>query len=198
MRLLLLRHGQPARDGAADHGGPSLTALGHRQAALLAEQMVFEKPDILITSPLSRAIETAKPTAIRLRMTPIQEQRISEIDGDGFAYVHIEDLRAVGGETWREFLRDPIRVMGGDGDRFRARVLEGFEYIFEHFRDAQTVAVFAHGFPINLLIGHVLGIDCLTKFQLAHGSITRISGRSLNRLSVISINETGHFPPEGL
>ena len=92
MRLLLIRHGQSANNVLAESDGhdydlymstrspePPFTALGHRQAALLAQQLaaaaarplpelerlawlVTEHPiDGLYVSPMFRALQTAEP-----------------------------------------------------------------------------------------------------------------------------------------
>ncbi|MGB6229948.1 MAG: histidine phosphatase family protein [Litorimonas sp.] len=200
MQLLLLRHGQPARLKGGHQVDPPLTELGHAQAEWLSRRMAEEKPDVLISSPLTRALQTGAPTADKLGL-PIQEiADIAEVDGDANegGYIHIEDIRAQGGDAWAAFLRDPIGTMGGDEAHFKQRVLRGFSAILEDYKDAETVAVFTHGFPINALLSHVLGLTSISRFIPAHGSITRLGGRSTERMVVISVNETGHFPVHGL
>lgn len=194
MHLLLLRHGQPTRIEAPGPGGPPLTELGQRQALCLARRLQAEAPDLVISSHLTRAHQTAEPTAHSIAKDILIEPSVAEVDADGGVYVHIEDLRAEGGETWAAFLRDPIKMLGGNQAKFRKRVLEGFETILAQYSDAHQVAVFTHGFPINILLSHILGLDEITRFLPAHGSITRLAGRSINNLAILSVNETGHFP----
>ena len=58
MRLLLIRHGEPDSNYAADR----LTEKGKKEAALLADRMKQEKVDQFYVSPLRRARQTAAPT----------------------------------------------------------------------------------------------------------------------------------------
>lgn len=55
MRLILIRHGDP------DYVHDSLTEKGKREAALLARRVKGWKVDDAYTSPLGRAVETARP-----------------------------------------------------------------------------------------------------------------------------------------
>lgn len=72
MRLLLIRHGESANNAAYAATGlrtgrvpePELTPLGHRQAAALgaylaAGSLGLEPVDVVLTSPMVRAVQTA-------------------------------------------------------------------------------------------------------------------------------------------
>jgi broad specificity phosphatase PhoE len=52
--------------------------------------------------------------------------------------------------------------------------------------------VFTHGMPINVVLAHVLGLDSLVRFAPGYCSVTRLRARSLQTMSVVSINELGH------
>ena len=70
MRLILIRHGQTTSnvDGLIDTGepGPGLTPLGFTQAAALPAALGGESIDLLYTSTLVRARQTAAPLAASL------------------------------------------------------------------------------------------------------------------------------------
>jgi len=197
MHMILARHGEPARLKGQDAQDPPLTDRGHGQARQLGVRLQTEAPDVLVSSHLKRAQQTAEPTSSTLGKDVVLIPALAEVDADGADYVHVEDLRATGGETWAAFLRDPITTLGGDEAAFKARVLAGFEALLETYRDADRVAVFTHGFPINIILSHVLGLDEITRFLPAHGSITRLAGSHIDSLVVLSVNETGHFAAEG-
>ncbi len=199
MQLLLLRHGQPARLPDGHQVDPPLTELGHAQAEWLSRRMAEEKPDVLVSSPLTRALQTGAPTAQKLGLPLHEVADIAEVDGDANegGYIHIEDIRAQGGDAWAAFLRDPIGTMGGNEAHFVERVMRGFSSILSDHAGAQKVAVFTHGFPINVLLSQVLGLSSISRFIPSHGSITRLGGQSTARMVVISVNETGHFPVGG-
>lgn len=192
MEMILVRHGQPARV-AQD---PPLSDRGRVQALAAREALLAAPPGAVVASHLARAHQTAQPTADALSLSVDRVPDIAEVDGDGTDYVFVEDIRAEGGETWKRFLADPITAMGGNEAQFRSRTLGGFAHILERFADHDRVAVFTHGFPINVLLAHTLGMDSLTRFSPAHGSITRIGGSRLERLRVLSFNETAHLTGE--
>src|SRR5438874_2139246 len=67
MELLLIRHGLPYRvemeEGTA--ADPELDDTGHAQAEALADFLTAEHIDILVASPLRRALQTAEHVAAR-------------------------------------------------------------------------------------------------------------------------------------
>ena len=65
MELLWVRHGEPERiaPGTGVRANPALTARGPEQAQRLAAWLAFEPIDVVVSSPLRRAIETAAPIA---------------------------------------------------------------------------------------------------------------------------------------
>lgn len=85
-RIILVRHGQSeanlAHRWAAGATDAKLTALGKRQAELLADYLTaHERIDAVYASPLSRATDTVRPTAERLGLSVIPEEGLREIYG---------------------------------------------------------------------------------------------------------------------
>ncbi|MCL2225754.1 MAG: histidine phosphatase family protein [Defluviitaleaceae bacterium] len=72
MYLYIIRHGEP------DYATDSLTDLGKKQAAALAERLCVHGFDEIYTSPLGRAIQTAQPTCERLGISHKIEEWMSE------------------------------------------------------------------------------------------------------------------------
>lgn len=126
-RLVLIRHGQSRAtvDGVVggELGCRGLTDTGHRQSAALAARLrrtgELDGADVLVSSTLPRAVETAEHLAPILRL-PVQEDRaLCELhpgDGDGLTWAEWDraygsfDLGAEpdrplspGGESWAAF-----------------------------------------------------------------------------------------------
>ena len=86
-RIILVRHGQSeanlARRYAAGATDAKLTALGEKQAKLVADYLTEHEPkiDAVYASPLSRATDTVRPTAERLGLSVIPEEGLREIFG---------------------------------------------------------------------------------------------------------------------
>jgi uncharacterized phosphatase len=75
-RIGLVRHGETDWNAQGKYQGRAdipLNAEGRRQAALLAEAMQGESWDTIISSPLRRAMETARPIAAAVGLTEIAE-----------------------------------------------------------------------------------------------------------------------------
>lgn len=194
MRLLLVRHGRPdeAADDAAD---PGLRADGREQAAAVAALLAQEPVTHVVSSPLRRARETAAPLAQRLSLPVTVIDGWAEADRHLARYRSTETLRALGAAEWVKFLADPVRFVGGDPDRFRAEVMAALAATLALQGPGGTqarVAVFTHGLPINLVLAQALGLRRLTHFPPWYGSLSRLHGRSVDDLSVVSVNETAH------
>jgi broad specificity phosphatase PhoE len=90
LTLLLVRHGQSEWNAEGRMQGQTahvpLTALGHEQAAVAAEQLAQRRPGALISSDLRRAVQTAqhcaRATGLELLTTPaLREQGYGVLEG---------------------------------------------------------------------------------------------------------------------
>ncbi|WP_037474949.1 histidine phosphatase family protein [Sphingobium sp. ba1] len=193
MQLILVRHGLPENAHTRDASNPPLSEAGRVQAAQTCERLAREPIDAIYASTLHRAVQSGEPLAAALGLPISQLADIGEVDNGEDLYISPEAIKAAG--EWDEFLRDPIRYYGHDEAEFRARVLGGFETIFNAVA-GRRVAIFTHGFPINILLAHALGLTGIANFVPRNGSITRLMGDRLGNLQVLSINETSHFSKE--
>ncbi len=191
MNLVLVRHGRPEEPTAAAPSNPPLSAEGLTQAEITAVRLSGEPVTRIVSSGMRRADATAQPLARRLALPIETDPRLGEVDRNGGQYASMETVRARGPEHWRRFLADPIGYFGVDGSAFIAEVKAGFAAVLDG-RGGTTVA-FTHGFPINILLAHTLGLAEITRFIPDYASITRLRGPTLDRLTVVSINETAHF-----
>ncbi|CAK9025172.1 unnamed protein product [Durusdinium trenchii] len=92
-QVLLLRHGQSRHNAAAqrDTGArdPLLSELGLAQAARLRGMPIFADCELLVVSPLSRALQTAaaafgeRPEGTRVVLSPLHSERWCSISDEG-------------------------------------------------------------------------------------------------------------------
>ncbi len=199
MELVLIRHALPVRreleTGAAD---PELSADGVRQAVLLAEYLALEQIDVVYSSPMRRARETAQPLCEVLGLSMQIEPDVAEFDQHSSEYIPIEELKASGDPRLREFLLGEGEEFD-DRDEFRARVLTSMQRIVSN-HSGQRVAVVCHGGVINLYAGDVLGLDVDGPgfFYPNYTSITRVAASRSGVRSIITLNETSHLRHTGL
>ena len=192
MKLLLIRHGRPDEEDLVRPHDPPLRADGWRQAHAVAALLAREGITRIIASTLQRAQQTAMPLAERLGLPIDTDEGWCEADRNVDRYRSTETLRAQGDAEWQRFLRDPVRYLGDDPQRFRAAVLGALESAIDLGHRGAVVAVFAHGLPINVVLSHALGLQDITHFKVGYGSVTRLRVLDARKIGVVSINESGH------
>ena len=98
LRLLIVRHGYTVTNAEGRYTGQldaPLTDEGIRQAQLLGEYLAtHEKIDKIYASDLSRAINTAAPTAAHFELPIIPMPELREIDVGEFTGMRFEAIRA--------------------------------------------------------------------------------------------------------
>lgn len=202
-RVLLIRHGLPHEGHDRRPADPPLHPAGRAHAARLARRLARESVDLVVSSPQQRAIDTARPLARLLGMTPVVHAGLSEVDHGVERYRSAETLRREEPHRFAEFAASPARFFGKDPEYFRRDVVAAFEAVLAS--DAGCVVVFCHGMTIKTILCAVLGIDGgYVRFRIDHCSVTRLSGSEVSRMKLESLNESlckpsrlsSHMPPE--
>jgi len=192
VELLVIRHALPEAevrsDGPAD---PPLSPLGLRQAEAAADFLAGEGIDAIATSTMRRAIETGRPLAERLGLTPEQHEGLRESDHQRSSYTPAEDLDA-DHEVIREFLEDPGLMFSDGYDAFRDRVRHTFDAIVADHR-GRTVAVFCHSMVASVYLQTILGHDDPFALIADYCGISRITASSSGLRTLRSANETTHL-----
>ncbi len=200
MELLLIRHALPIRrevvDGPAD---PPLSEAGLAQAALLGTYLASEKLDAIYASPLARALETAAPIAAAQGLSVVVEDGVAEYDRLSNEYIPIEEIKAAGGQAWKDFTTSSWHGAGAydSPDEFNAIVIAAIEGLVARHR-GHRIAVVCHGGVINGYLAHVLGIEGSGFFYPNYTSIHRIAAAGSGERSIVTINETSHLRGSGL
>lgn len=191
MKLVLVRHGRPDEHHPERPHDPPLSDEGWRQARAVGALLAREGVTRIVSSPLLRARQTSEPLAASLGLRTEIVDGWAEADRNVARYRSGETLRALGEAQWQRFLSDPVSYLGGDPVRFRADVLDAFSTTVGSAGEDDRIAVFTHGLPINLVLSHLLGLDCLVRFHPGFASVTRLNARGA-AFDVVSINERGH------
>jgi probable phosphoglycerate mutase len=191
-KLLLIRHGSPHENHATHPADPPLDAAGHRHARRLAKALANENIDRIVCSPQRRALDTAAPLAELLGIGLEIVDGVAEVDRHVTGrYRSAETIRREEPQRWAEFSRSPARFLGRDPDEYRATVLSAFNELIDSDRGTH-VAVVSHGMTINTVLRAVVGAPGERNglFAIGHCSVTRLSGNSLFRMRVDSVNES--------
>ena len=199
LRLLLIRHGETHWNSAARFQGQCdvpLNTRGRQQAAALASAIAGESIRTLYASDLQRAWQTAQAIAAITGLAAKPEPRFREMSfgaWEGLTYGDIErrDARAL--RAWQQA---PHQVSPPGGETLaqvvqRVREAVG-ALVLKH--QGHTVALVAHGGPIQVLLCLALGLSPRSHWQLMiePGSISELriyaQGAILARL-----NDTHHL-----
>jgi probable phosphoglycerate mutase len=197
VELILVRHALPVRrENSVGPADPELSDDGVAQALLFAQYMESEHIDVLYSSPLLRAQQTAAPLAQLKNMMPIIVDGVAEFDQHSNEYIPVEELKAANDPRWAEMINGSW-TSPEDAQEFTDRVVESLESIIRDNRGGRVV-VTCHGGVINEFLAHVLGLDNRQFFYPNYTSLHRIAASSNGHRSVLSINETAHLRNSGL
>jgi broad specificity phosphatase PhoE len=192
MDLILLRHGLPGRtEPAAGQPDPDLSVVGRRQARAAATWLANEPIDVILSSPLRRAVQTVKPTAAALGLAVVLDPGFREIHFGEDSYVPAEELQP---DTPQAVLYRA--VMADEGHElivgFREQVRTALADVSKRYSE-QTVLVACHGGVINAALAEVLELRRTFSFDIGYASLTRLRTTRSGRLRIRSVNEEGHL-----
>jgi len=163
VRLLLTRHGQTEWHHPNRYAGRTdvkLNETGRREAEALARRAVEERPDLVVSSPLSRALETARAAAEACGAELIVEGRLREVDFVDFEGKTMDEIRALDPLAAERFVKDPAANPFPNGESPPAAARRALEALEELRRShgGKTVLVVAHNTLLRLSLCALLGV----------------------------------------
>lgn len=202
-KLYLIRHGQSANNAEGRFGGHSstpLSELGERQAGRTAKLLASDGIDVIYSSDLPRAVQSAKPlselTGIPIHATPaFRERHVGVLEGltfdesreqypdDYYALVNRNVHHVIsGGESYRQLLRRATSTLN--------------KILREH--RTERIAVYSHTGVICFLSLHLIGaVDKWTKttpwLVTSNCGINRFEIRGSRNIRVVALNDTRHL-----
>ncbi|HEY9217830.1 MAG TPA: histidine phosphatase family protein [Phenylobacterium sp.] len=186
MELVLIRHGLPERRDDTDD--PPLSSEGHQQSERVARWLAADRVDVVVTSPMLRAVQTAEPYLRLSGLEPEVHTDIVEFDRGSGAYVPFEVLKREDYAAWQAL----VAGEGVDIAAFHKLVVAALEQIIAS-HSGRNVAVFCHGGVINVWTAHVLGLAPRLFFEPGYASIHRYLCARSGQRNVVSLNERAHL-----
>lgn len=180
-RLQLIRHGETEANKRGILVGSSdvpLNDTGRSQCALLAGRMRQEPPDLIFSSPLQRAVETAllvfgKDARI------VTDSRLREFHFGQWEDLAFKEIAARYPELWHNWVhkRQDTPIPGAEDFTDFARRLSTFctDTIARH--PGQTLAVVSHGGCIRALLGHYFSGSAEAgywRFKVENATLTEV------------------------
>ncbi|MBI4295096.1 MAG: histidine phosphatase family protein [Chloroflexi bacterium] len=198
-RLILVRHGEThwnQQGRVQGHSDTSLNATGKQQAELVAAALAREELAAVYSSPLQRALETARAIARRhhlpvVAVPDLQEMHLGRMDGLSLDEMRRDHARFF--LQWRQG-SGSLKMPGGESmEEVQARAWPAIEHVLER-HPGQTAAVVSHNFVIMGLICRALDMKLsnFRRLRPATGGITVLDFKDgLARLA--RFNDTCHL-----
>jgi 2,3-bisphosphoglycerate-dependent phosphoglycerate mutase len=196
MQLVLVRHAKPDTVGPDDPCDPQLSRTGASQAQATAKVLRRHGVDAIYSSPTRRAMETAEPLALKLRLPVETVPALREFNAGSGEYVDVDELRRRNDPRWQALQRGELYDCPVTADELRRTIVEAVDVIVARHPGA-TAVLFTHAGVVNLYLGHLLGIGRPVWTAPGHAAISRVLADRGGRRMVASLNETAHLPVDG-
>lgn len=199
-QLMLIRHGITDWNISGRYQGHSdvpLSQQGIEQAQALARYLQGSKTkvDFIYSSPLKRALETAKIVYPNQDITP--DSRLKELNfGEFEGATQAENERHAAWDSW---FANPFERRAPGGESYAELMARAAQWLTTLPKDANSVA-FAHAGTIRMLISHILGLEkppWRKRIYLTHTGMTRILFKE-DEAIIERVNDTRHLTPNGL
>lgn len=198
-RFFLIRHGQTEWNRLERFRGRldiKLNETGIRQAEAAGRALAGQGILAVYTSPLSRALQTAKAIGSALGLTPVPMVELEDFDFGDWQGLTPQEVEARYPGMHQQWLTDPssLRIPGGETlQDVRRRVVEGLGKLISAHPDG-TVALVTHKVICKMILLAILGLDDSHYWRLEQDNAA-ISCFEYRRgdFVLVSMNDTCHL-----
>ena len=200
MRITFIRHGQSESNASGHwqgHSDSPLSDLGRRQARALGERLVEFAPNLVVSSDLSRAADTAAALDLPFE----KDEAWREIHLGAWEGLHRDEAADQFAEELEAFRRgEPIKLGGGESlADLDARVGAAFDSLVERLDVEDHAVVVAHGGVVSAITRRILGLadrGIRPLGRIENTSITEV-GLYNGNMSLIRFNDVTHLGSPG-
>lgn len=202
-KLYLIRHGQSAGNAEGrfgGHGPTPLSKLGEHQAQVTAKLLAKEGVNVIYSSDLPRAIQTAEPlsklTGVPIKSTAaFRERHVGVLEGLTF-----DESKATFPKDYYALVNRSVHHVITDGESYRHLLRRSTAELWEILRThiGSKIAIYSHTGAICFLTLHLMGaIRRDTKqtpwIVTSNCGINRFEIRGRNNVRVLALNDTRHL-----
>lgn len=152
----------------------NLTPTGRLQALKTGENLKDKNITLIVSSPMKRAMQTAKIVADIINVPILIDSRFIEVNMGIVEGMHISYVEKNFSELytkWRNDKNGNTRFAGGETKHeVRQRILEGLNH-YSYNTTHQNIGISSHGIAISQIMQH-LGLSCSS---VPNGAILHIS-----------------------
>ena len=186
MKLFLVRHTQTEANRLHIIQGQNNTEISDEGIEILKRASTFFQEihiDTLYSSPLKRAVETAKSIAIASDYSCdniVLDGRLMEIDLSPWAMKKISDLdHSDAASSYKTYKQQPSEFIPSAGEGFgdvQKRMVEFISYVVSNSKQNDTIVIVSHSVAIrSLLLGiENKSVDYVWQYPITSASITEI------------------------
>lgn len=179
----IFRHGECPLNASGHIQGQKidgeLTLRGCRQARRIGRKLNAKPIEIIVSSPMKRAMQTARIVAAVIDVPIVKDERLIEVRMGIVEGMHITDVENKYAELyqrWRNCRLDDTTTRFPDGEtkaEVRKRIFEVLEY-FADKTSYRQIAVSGHGITISQIL-LTLGI---VRSDIPNGSVAHLSRKN--------------------
>jgi ribonuclease H / adenosylcobalamin/alpha-ribazole phosphatase len=196
---LLLRHGQTPMSVQRRYAGRSdvpLTDAGLQQAAAAAKRLASARLDVIVASPLRRAVQTAQEVAAVTGAPVATDDGFRETDFGVWEGLTFAEVRERWPDEVTAWLADPA-VAPPEGESFTEvseRVMAALRRVLTA-RAGQRVLIVSHVTPIKMLVTEALLAPpaALYRMHLDVAALSEIDWYPDGPAVLRSFNDTAHL-----
>jgi broad specificity phosphatase PhoE len=200
IRITLVRHGQTEANLTKrwqGQGDSPLSALGVAQARLLGERLAQRAFTHVLSSDLSRAVDTARATGRPFRI----DRALREFDVGVWEGLSSEEVEANFPEEMERLRRSEDVALGGGESyaTFSARIDGAFDALRAQLAPGDHALVVCHGGVIGTVLSGAFGLRKTGAWRTGRAANTSITELSYTREGALLhvFNDTLHLAPLG-
>jgi len=117
--LFLIRHGETDWNKQGKYTGQKdipINATGIEQAVKVSKKLKIHAPEIIYSSNLLRALQTAEEISKELKIPIIKDDRLQEINQGEWEGLHITEIQQRYSNEFADRNEDPLRVAAPGGE----------------------------------------------------------------------------------
>lgn len=200
-RLLLVRHGATAaiaEDRFSGSTGTDLSEQGRWQAARLGERLSRQNITAIYSSPLSRALDTARIVGMPCGLEPATRDGLREIGHGHWEGMKREDVERQFAEEYAAWEADPFTFApagGESGVAVLARALPVIREVVSAHPGGQVLVV-SHKATLRLVLSSLLGFDARgyrDRLEQSPACLNVVDMKDSVRARLMLFNDTSHY-----
>jgi broad specificity phosphatase PhoE len=197
MKFYLVRHAEKAEGDYFNprlrHDDQPISTFGRKQASKIKKYFHKHSIKSIYVSEYIRTVQTARPLARKLKIVPIADYRLNEIDIGIIDKLSDDEMREKYPEVWNAFQDRNSDFRWPEGETGLEAQERIVSFINEQINQEGIILIVAHDGIIRILICYVLGLPVYSRFnfQVDIASITEIEwDKTKNRWRLIRFNQS--------